>query len=354
MMDERLLELARRIKARRGRDLTFMEVCGTHTVQMYSTGVRQMLPENVRVISGPGCPVCVTPAGYIDAAARLANMPGVSILTFGDLIRVPGLNTSMEKARAEGASVRAILSPLEALPIAREHPDKKYVFLAVGFETTVPATALAVKHAAEQGLGNLSFLCAHKVVPPALFALAGGECRIDAFIYPGHVSAITGMKTYRELAELGISGAVAGFEAEDLIRAIFILIKACDRGEPFCLNLYPQAVPEDGNPIARHLMEEIFEPEDAMWRGMGMIPASGLRLQKEYALFDAWKLFNIEMDMTEPAGCLCGKVLTGVIEPTDCPLFGKACVPENPAGACMVSSEGSCAAAYRFSMGEST
>ncbi|MDP2892395.1 MAG: hydrogenase formation protein HypD [Bacillota bacterium] len=316
--------------------------------------MRQMLPDSVRVISGPGCPVCVTPAGYIDAAAEIALKNDAQLLTFGDLVKVPGIRTSLEKARAEGAEVRTVISPLEALKAARENPERKHVFLAVGFETTAPATALAVRHADEEKLANLTFLPAHKLVPPALEHLVRNNCKVDAFIYPGHVSAITGMAPYRKLAEQDVSGVVAGFEAEDLIRAIFAIIQACDRGETFCLNLYPKVVSEEGNLIAQKLMKDVFEEEDAAWRGIGSLPASGLRLRPPYERFDAWKAYDIVMDAREQEGCLCGLVLTGRMEPQDCPLFGKICRPENPSGACMVSSEGSCAAAYRYSMGETT
>lgn len=347
-MTDILVKRIEKIKSYNGPSLRLMEVCGTHTMQMYKTGIRQFLPKSIRVISGPGCPVCVTPSGYIDHATAIARQYGVTIFTYGDMIRVPGNLDSLEKARAEGAGIRTVLSPLDAVKIAAIDKVKKYVFLAVGFETTAPATALAIKHAADEGLENIHFLLAHKTMPPALRYLVRNQQRIDAFIYPGHVAAITGMLPFLKMTDLGVSGVVSGFEGEDLIKAIEIILSHAQQGKPFCVNAYESVVSDDGNMAAQKLVDEIFEPCDAMWRGLGTLPDSGLQLRNQYRQFDAGNEYPCEIPGEEPTGCMCGKVLTGEIEPEECVLFGSACNPHKPIGACMVSSEGSCAAAYRY------
>ncbi len=337
-----------KIRSYDGPALRLMEVCGTHTMQMYKTGIRQLLPEHVRVVSGPGCPVCVTPSNYIDHAAAIARQHDVTILTYGDMIRVPGNTGSLESERAKGADIRIVLSPLEAVEAALSQRDKNFVFLAVGFETTTPATALAVRHAEEAALKNLHFLLAHKTMPPALRYLMEAKNRIDAFIYPGHVAAITGMKPFHDIMEAGMSGVVTGFEAEDLVRGIRILLSQKAKGKPFCVNAYERVVPDNGNPAARKLADDIFEPCDAVWRGLGLLHDSGLQFRGKYSEYDAGSLYPFNSIAAEPPGCMCGSVLTGEIEPAECALFGHTCNPSCPVGACMVSSEGSCAAAYRY------
>ncbi len=337
-------------RAANDRPMTFMEVCGTHTMSLGRFGIRELLPENIRLISGPGCPVCVTPNAYLDHAIALARQPKTTICTFGDMMRVPGSTSSLEKERSQGADIRIVFSTLDALAIAREHPDRQIVFLGVGFETTAPTVATAIKTAANERIPNFSVLCAHKLVMPALEALLAGEVQLDGFLLPGHVSAIIGAKAYRPLlSRHRIAGAIAGFEPTDILEALFELIGQITHDDPKLTTAYVRAVTEEGNQRARALMEEIFEPTDAEWRGLGTIPASGLNIRKRYSSFDAAERFTIEVEpMREPKGCRCGEILQGRIAPTDCPLFGKNCTPTHPVGACMVSSEGTCAAYYKY------
>ncbi len=330
-------------------EVRLMEVCGTHTMEIGRLGIRQLLPGNVRLISGPGCPVCVTPAAYIDAAVELALSREVRMATFGDLFRVPGNRRSFAQAKAAGADIEVVTSPRAALDGARKSP-RQVVFTAVGFETTTPATAAVVKAAAKEGLRNLSFFVAHRLVPPAIDALmADPSIRIGGFLLPGHVSAIIGADAYGTLVGRGVPGVVTGFEALDILAGICSLLDLLVAKEVAVKNNYPRVVSARGNPAALRLMEEVYEPEDAVWRGIGMIPRSGLRLRKEFAAYDASVRFGLKPDGVEvPRGCSCGSVLKGVIPPEECLLFGEACTPENPVGPCMVSSEGSCAAAFRY------
>ncbi len=326
-----------------------MEVCGTHTMEIGRLGIRQLLPENVRLISGPGCPVCVTPAEYIDVAADLACSHGVRIATFGDLFRVPGNRRSFAQAKAAGAAVEVVTSPRAALDIARNHAGQ-VVFTAVGFETTIPATAAAIKAAAAEGFDNLSFLVAHRLVPPALEALlADPSLRISGFLLPGHVSVIVGARAWGALINSGVPGVITGFEALDILAGICRLLDLLVRKETAIRNEYTRVVLPQGNPAALRLIEEVYEPCDAIWRGIGTIPGSGLRLRPRFAAFDASIRFGLQAPGDAmPEGCSCGNVLKGMIPPEECPLFGTACTPENPVGPCMVSSEGSCAAAFKY------
>lgn len=330
----------------RGRPLRIMEVCGTHTHEIFRLGIRKLLPKGVELISGPGCPVCVTPVSYIDEAIQLALEHHAVICTFGDLIRVPGSENSLGGARPQGAELKTVYSPLDAVEFARLHPDRQIVFLAVGFETTTPAACLAVRQAQKLGLDNFSILCANKTMPNAYRALKDSA---DAFLYPGHVHAIIGTALCEGLAAQGVSGVVAGFTAEELMTALAVILDLSQKPEPFFRNCYPRVVRTEGNPAAVRLMESIMEPCDAEWRGLGVIPQSGLRLREEYAQFDARKRFRLPpVQGRANPGCRCGEVLQGKCRPDDCKLFGKICTPLHPAGACMVSNEGACSAYYQY------
>lgn len=340
-----LRRLAGELQAYDGPALRVMEVCGTQTHENYRLGIRSLLPPGIRLVAGPGCPVCVTPADYIDRALWLAGRPDVTVCSFGDLLRVPGGESTLALARAQGADVRVVYSPLDALELARQNTGRQIVFLAVGFETTVPSACLAVEKAARDHISNFSLLCACKTMERAYYTLAD---RVDAFLYPGHVAAITGMAVFRRLAQQGVSGAVSGFTAGELLTALLVIARRSGHGA-FAINAYPRVVAEDGNPAARALMERVMEPCDARWRGLGNIPGSGLRLRETYAAFDAAERFGLpQMPEREPAGCHCGEVLRGELEPAECSLFGRRCTPEHPVGACMVSGEGACAACYKY------
>lgn len=328
-----------------------MEVCGTHTMEIGRLGIRKLLPRNISLISGPGCPVCVTPASYFDALAGLALEKNLRVASFGDLFRVPGNRTSLAQARAEGAAIDIVTSPLAALDIARNCPSQEVVVTAVGFETTAPATAAAVHAAATEKITNISFFVAHRLVPPALDALLSDkELAISAFLLPGHVSAIIGEAAYRPLVDRGVPGVIAGFEPLDILAGICAALEMLTDKTISIRNTYTRVVRPEGNSEARKLIEKIFEPCDAAWRGIGTIPASGLALRKSYESFDAAKRFGIQAvnETMQPKGCSCGEVLKGLRRPDQCPLFGKTCTPDHPAGPCMVSSEGSCAAYYKY------
>ena len=308
-------------------------------------GLRKLLPPQVSLISGPGCPVCVTQVGFIDEAIWLAER-GVTVTTFGDLVRVPGTTSKLSDARAAGAKVQVVYSPLDAVAYAAEHPEEQVVFLSVGFETTVPAACLAVEQARAEGLSNFSLLTANKTMPHAYEALKGSA---DVFLYPGHVHAITGTKLCEDLVAEGVSGVLAGFTVRELVLALAIATSKAQEGEPFFVNAYPRVVSPEGAPQAVALIERLMEPVDAEWRGLGIIPQSGLRLREEYAAFDARKkhaMPHIE-GKANPA-CRCGDVLRGACKPSDCPLFGKVCTPTSAVGACMVSGEGACSAYYQY------
>ncbi len=337
------------------RPVTFMEVCGTHTMAVRRNGLPALFPETVRLISGPGCPVCVTPVGYVDHALALAKRPEITLTTFGDLIRVPGSHQSLEELRAQGASVEVVYSPLDALALARRRPDRQVVFLGVGFETTAPTVAAAIRQAKKEGLENFSVLGAHKVIPPAMELLSSADdLALDGFLCPGHVSTIIGTKAYDPIAkDHGLPCVVAGFEPLDILQGLVMLVAQIREGRSDVENQYRAVVRPEGNPRAMAVMEEVFEPADTIWRGLGTIPASGLEIRDEFSDYDAARRFEVDLpDPVEPKGCLCGEMLKGTKQPADCPLFGKACTPRRPVGACMVSSEGTCAAHYRYQMVE--
>jgi hydrogenase expression/formation protein HypD len=344
-----LLAGIRTAAERLGRPTTVMEVCGTHTHAVAGAGLRRMLPEAVRLISGPGCPVCVTPVDYLDRAVALAALPDTTVCTFGDLMRVPSSTTSLERARAAGHRVEVVYSPRDAVELAAARPHERVVFLAVGFETTAPTIAGALAESVARGLRNFLILPGNKVMPPPLRALAADpDVRVDGFLLPGHVSVVTGADAFRFLArEHGVSGVVSGFTPTDILRGVLALLDLLAKGEAQVLNLYGRAVTAEGNRTARALVDRFFTPATSTWRGFGSIPASGLALRSEWYDHDAAAI-PVELPApVEPAGCRCGDVLRGAVDPPQCPLFGAACTPDNPVGACMVSSEGTCAAWYR-------
>ncbi len=352
--DKRLIgKAALRIKEiMPGRPVNIMEVCGTHTQNFCRFGLGKLLPENLRLISGPGCPVCVSPKGYIDGAIQLSREKEVMILTFGDMLRVPGSRSSLEKEKAGGAQVSIVYSPLDSLSIARENPGKKIVFLAVGFETTAPAIALSVIRAKQEGLKNLFFYSALKLIPPAMkYLVRDRRLKLHGFLCPGHVSAIIGTRPYEDIsAKHRIPCCVAGFEPLDILEGLYILLRQIVQNEPGVKNQYARVVAKNGNVKARRLISRVFAVSDTSWRGFGNMPASGLKLKRAYAEFDAEKVFRLK-----PAGqkedpgsrCRCVDVLKGLIVPTECRMFAKICNPRNPVGPCMVSSEGACNAYYK-------
>lgn len=355
--------------------IRIMEVCGTHTMAVARHGIKQLLPEGIKLISGPGCPVCVTPVEDIDEIISLAE-DGACIATFGDLMRVPGSTTTLLEERARGRDVRVVYSPLEALELAGQDPGKQVVFAGIGFETTAPGVALSIINAKRRGIKNYSVLCLHKTMPEALRSLLDSRSKIDGFLLPGHVCAVTGIKPFEFLAkEYGIPAIVSGFEAGDIVESIGMIIERLS--SPSVGIQYKRAVRPCGNHEALKVMEEVFEVSDAVWRGLGLVKNSGLSIKKEWSEFDArkrWGRNERHLSATEAEGinavkdfgkgresfgslsqnqelygmCKCGQVLKGAIEPFECPLFAKACTPERPAGPCMVSSEGSCAAYFKY------
>ena len=343
--------LLEKIRGASRRPVRLMEVCGTHTVSIFRSGIRSLLPGTITLLSGPGCPVCVTDQAEIDAFVALARQPDVILATFGDLMRVPGSRSSLQRERAEGRDIRVVYSTLDALEIARAHPGRTVVFLGVGFETTAPTVAAAIAAAAAQKVENFTVFSAHKLVPPALEALmTGGAPGVDGFILPGHVSVIIGLEAYRPFFERHRTPcAVAGFEPTDILQAVAELTAQVGQGRADLVNCYPRAVGAQGNPRALELMTQVFAPADAAWRGIGVIPASGLAIRQAYAAHDAGRRFALDLPEPKvPAGCACGQVLTGRITPPECALYRKACTPMAPVGPCMVSSEGTCAAYYRY------
>lgn len=347
-LQEPLIEKIKEISFRKGK-FKIMEVCGTHTVSLFRSGLRDLLKDYVEVISGPGCPVCVTPDSFIDKAISLSKKKDFIITTFGDMVRVPGSKSSLEKERANGADVRVVFSPLDSLTIAEENPSKKVCMLGVGFETTSPSLAFTIIQAKRKKLKNFFMLSAPKLIPPALSALLDERIGIHGFILPGHVSAVIGSKAYKILEERSIPGVITGFEPLDLVQGIYMILRQIERNEGKVEIQYKRVVKEEGNEKALKTLNEVFEPVDSEWRGLGMIPKSGLKIKDLYSEFDVERVFPLEIEKSEenPA-CKCGDVLKGIANPEDCPLFRKVCNPENPVGACMVSSEGTCSAWYKY------
>ena len=332
-------------------EATLMEVCGTHTVAIARNGIRALMPEGTRLASGPGCPVCVTSNHDIDTVIALARVENVTIATFGDMTRVPGSTSSLLKEQAAGRSIQIVYSPLDALKLAQDNPEREIVFVGVGFETTTPLVAMSIKRAKAMGLKNFSVFAAHKNMPGALETIVNDpELKVDALILPGHVSTIIGMEPYRFLAEkYGIAGVITGFEPVDVLQGIAMIMRQLHEGRAEIEIAYARGVMAEGNPTAMAAIDEVFETCPAIWRGLGEIPDSGYRIRPEFAEFDAVLRFDPEIEPTQdPKGCRCGDVLRGIMAPNECPLFRKVCSPENPVGPCMVSSEGSCAAYYRY------
>jgi len=329
----------------------FMEFCGGHTVTIFRYGIRQVLPSTIDMVSGPGCPICVTATSDLDKAIALAQIPSVIIATFGDMLKVPGSQTSLEKVKANGADVHTVYSTMDALKIAEENPTKSVVFLGIGFETTAPTIAASVLQAQEKKIRNYYVLSLHKLCPPVIQAiLDSGEVKLDGLICPGHVSAIIGSHPWEFIArDYGIPCVVSGFEPLDILQCIDMLVAQVENGESRVEIAYRRGVRPEGNQLALKLMEQVFEPCLAKWRGVGEVPNSGLKLKKEFQHFDAELVLDINPGPTyEPKGCICGDVLRGVKMPADCQLFGKACTPQYPVGPCMVSSEGACSAYYLY------
>lgn len=348
--------LAGRIRAAfsgAGRPMRLMEVCGTHTVAIHRHGLRDLFPPGLRLISGPGCPVCVTPASYVDSALKLAARPGVTVATFGDMIRVPGTRGSLAAERAAGADVRVVYSPSDAMEIAASEPAREVVFLGVGFETTIPAVAATILDARTRGVNNFSVLPAFKQIPNTMRVLVSDpDLRIDGFLCPAHVSAIIGSDAYSFIpAEFKRPCVVAGFEPLDILFGVLGLVTRLAEGRAGVENQYSRVVKPEGNAKARAVIDEVLEPADAVWRGIGTIPGSGYRIRGQFKELDAGCRFDASVpEVVENPGCRCGDVLRGAIEPPDCGLFGSTCTPDRPIGPCMVSSEGSCAAHYKYSI----
>lgn len=332
-------------------EIRIMEVCGTHTAEFFKTGVKDLFPEKLTLIDGPGCPVCVTPNSYLDLAIEIAGKYNAVLATFGDMIKVPSSYSSLAKEKAEGMDIRIVYSPLDALRMAEENPDREIIFLSVGFETTAPSEAIIIMEAEKKGLTNFSILSGNKLTPPAVDALlSADEVQIDGFIIPGHVSAVIGSEPWNFIAEkYNKPGVVAGFEAQDLIIGVLALIDLLEKKEARITNEYRSVVKDKGNPNAVKIMDTVFERCPEVWRGLGEIPGSGLRIKKEYSAYDAARKFPATPPpVKEHAGCRCGDLLRGVIIPPQCPLFDKVCSPENAVGPCMVSSEGPCSAYYKY------
>jgi len=345
-------DLIKKINFVSKKKLRLMEVCGTHTMSIFRHGIRSVLPGNITLLSGPGCPVCVTAQKDIDAFVAFARLDNVIVTTFGDLIKVPGSRSSLGKEKAEGADVRIVYSIFDAINIARENKEKEVVFCGVGFETTIPTIAAGILMGIEENIDNFSIYSANKLTPPALAALMETDgVKIDGFILPGHVSVITGTNAYRDTFEkYDIPSVISGFEPIDILQAILLLIQQNEAGTPALENAYPRAVSDEGNVKAKMIMNQVFEVCNASWRGIGKIVSSGMSLKKEYQKFDAAIKFGMDMpEVPEPKGCGCGEILMGLKTPDECALYKKKCTPMNPVGPCMVSSEGSCAAFYRYS-----
>lgn len=335
-------------------EIRLMEICGTHTVAIFRSGLRQLLPAAIKLISGPGCPVCVTANEDIDRAIWLAQQPGVITTTFGDLVRVPGSDSSLHVERSRGADVRIVYSSLDALQIARDNPDRQVVFIGIGFETTAPTIAGAIRQASASGVDNFSVFSAHKLLPPAMRALLDArDVKLDGFLCPGHVSIVIGAGAYQEVIDnYRVPCVITGFEPLDILLGISTAVDQVEEGRAAVTNQYRRAVTWEGNVAARKLIDEIFEPVDSTWRGIGPIPGSGLGFRPEWQKFDACSRFSMpEIHVREHPGCKCGEVLRGVMTPPECGLFRKVCTPQSPKGPCMVSGEGTCGAYFRYHSG---
>jgi hydrogenase expression/formation protein HypD len=333
------------------RQVSLMEVCGTHTVAIFRHGIKNLLPKNIRLISGPGCPVCVTDLADIDRGIEIAKLPQVIFASFGDMLKVPGSRSSLLTARAEGADVRIVYSCLDALKIARKNPEKDVVFFGIGFETTSPTIAATVAQAKEEGVNNFFILSSFKLLPPALTALLADEdIKVDGFLLPGHVCTIIGSEILNYVAEkYKTPGVIAGFEPVDILGSVLMLVRQIENNTPEIKIAYRRSVHPEGNRNALALLDRVFETSEATWRGIGNIPESGLKLRKDYEMFGAEKRYDVKIENVEqPTGCRCAEVLKGMIDPPECKLFRHGCNPEKPLGSCMVSSEGTCATWYKY------
>jgi hydrogenase expression/formation protein HypD len=335
-----------------GRHYKFMEVCGGHTHTIYKHGLEDYLPESISLVHGPGCPVCVIPMGRVDDAIHIASQPDVILTSFGDMMRVPGGKGSFFDAKAAGADIRMVYSPLDALKIARQNPDKRVVFMAIGFETTAPSTAMTVLRAAAEGIENFSIFCNHVTILPGIKAILDSpDLRLDGFLGPGHVSTVIGCRPYSFISDgYGKPLVCAGFEPLDILQSVYMLLRQLDEGRSEVENQYTRIVPWDGNPKALQAINQVMELRPHFeWRGLGFISHSALRVRAEYAVHDAERVFDMPgVRVADPKACQCGEVLKGVIKPWECKVFGTACTPETPIGTCMVSSEGACAAYYNY------
>jgi hydrogenase expression/formation protein HypD len=344
--------LADQIAQMTGEPLKIMEVCGGHTHTIFKYGIEDLLPPNVEMIHGPGCPVCVIPLGRTDDSISLALRPGVIFTTFGDMMRVPGSSTNLFDAKAAGADVRMVYSPLDALKIAKKNPERQVIFLALGFETTAPSTAMTVRQAAKDGVENFSVFCNHIMIVPALKAMLDSpDLKLDGFLGPGHVSTVIGTRCYDFVPrDYGKPLVVSGFEPLDILQSVYMIVRQVVERRAEVENQYSRVVLRDGNAKALEVIFDVFEPRDYFeWRGLGSIPHSGMRLRKKYAAFDAELKFAVPgLKIADPKACQCGEILKGVKKPWECKVFGTACTPETPIGSCMVSSEGACAAYYNF------
>ncbi|MCP4552317.1 MAG: hydrogenase formation protein HypD [Bacteroidetes bacterium] len=347
---ELVLKLIEQIKKASSKPITLMEVCGGHTMSIQKFGIPSLLPKNIKLVSGPGCPVCVSSRKYIDQSVAYAKLPDVIIATYGDLIRIPGSSSTLDEEKAKGADVRIVYSVLDALKIAQDYPEKRIVFLGIGFETTAPSSAVGVLNAHKQGITNFFLFSSHKIMPPAMTALIDEGVKIDGYIAPGHVSTITGSGIYKDIADIYKLGCViSGFEPVDLLRSILMLVKQFEKGEPKVEIEYSRVVKPEGNIKAQQILDEVFELKDDWWRGLGILPKSGMKIRELYKKYDAELMIPVEVEPTrEDKGCLCGEILKGLKNPKNCKLFKKGCTPSDPVGACMVSHEGACNAYYRF------
>lgn len=347
---EIVLSLSKEIKKVSKKPVKLMEVCGGHTMSIQKFGIPYLLPDTIELISGPGCPVCVTSRSFIDKSVAYSRLEDVIITTYGDLIRVPGSTSNLEKERAKGADVRIVYSILDALKTAKANKDKKIVFLGIGFETTAPSTAAGIIKAQMAGIRNFFVYSAHKVMPPAMEQLIDEGVEIDGYIGPGHVSTITGEGIYLDIPKkFGLGVCISGFEPVDLMEAILMLVKQIEEGNPKVEIQYKRAVKPEGNVRAQQMLDEVFEYGDDWWRGLGILQDSGLKIREAYSAWDAEKNFDVEVEpLKEPNGCLCGEILRGVKKPKDCKLFATVCTPSDPVGSCMVSSEGTCQAYYLY------
>lgn len=345
-------QLVKSIHAASKQNISLMEVCGGHTMAIHKFGIPALLPENIKLLSGPGCPVCVTDKKFIDHAIALSRLQDVIITTFGDLIRVPGSTSTLDREKAAGADIRIVYSSLDALLIAQENPQKKIIFLGIGFETTAPGTAIAVVEANKRGLKNFFVLSSHKIMPPAMAALIDEGVTINGYLAPGHVSTITGSHIYNFIPQkFGLAVVVAGFEPLDILTSIYLLIKQIEDKQPKVEIQYSRVVKPEGNLKAQEILNEVFELRPEWWRGLGVLQNSGYAIRQKYEQFDAEKQIPVEIEVTkEDKGCICGNILKGLKTPHDCKLFAKVCTPVNPIGACMVSEEGACYAHYRYNL----